>query len=208
MVLLDGGLVDDDRLKAPLQGRVLLDVLGGTRRAWWRRCSATRRAQGGLEHVAGVHRALGSSGTDQVCSSSMNRITAPSDDVTSLRTALSRSSTHRDTCCGNHRAEVERDHALVLQPSARHPMRSAGEPSAMAVFPTPGSPMSTGLFLVRRESTWMTRRISSSRPITGSSLPRRAASVRSRPYFLERLVLGLGFASVTRCEPRTASSVA
>ena len=45
----------------------------------------------------------------------------------------------------------------------------------MAVLPVPGSPISTGLFLVRRESTWMTRRISSSRPITGSSLPRSAA---------------------------------
>ena len=33
------------------------------------------------------------------------------------------------------------------------------------------------------ESTWMTRRISSSRPMTGSSLPARASAVRSRPYF-------------------------
>ena len=33
------------------------------------------------------------------------------------------------------------------------------------------------------ESTWMVRRISSSRPITGSSLPLRAMVVRSRPYF-------------------------
>jgi hypothetical protein len=53
----------------------------------------------------------------------------------------------------------------------------------MAVLPTPGSPISTGLFLVRRASTWMVRRISSSRPITGSSLPSRAASVRSRANF-------------------------
>jgi len=52
----------------------------------------------------------------------------------------------------------------------------------MAVLPTPGSPISTGLFLVRRDSTWTTRRISSSRPITGSSFPARAASTRSRPY--------------------------
>ena len=56
-------------------------------------------------------------------------------------------------------------------------------PSTMAVLPTPGSPMRTGLFLVRRERTWMTRRISSSRPMTGSSLPWRARSVRSRVYF-------------------------
>ena len=51
----------------------------------------------------------------------------------------------------------------------------------MAVLPTPGSPISTGLFFVRRERTWITRRTSSSRPITGSSLPASAASVRSRP---------------------------
>src|SRR5438067_289020 len=56
-------------------------------------------------------------------------------------------------------------------------------PSTIAVLPTPGSPMSTGLFFVRRESTCITRRISLSRPITGSILPRRANSVRSRPYY-------------------------
>ena len=49
----------------------------------------------------------------------------------------------------------------------------------MAVLPTPGSPISTGLFLVRRLRIWMVRRISSSRPITGSSFPSRAAAVRS-----------------------------
>src|SRR6202043_1091725 len=54
-------------------------------------------------------------------------------------------------------------------------------PSTIAVLPTPGSPISTGLFFVRRLSTWITRRISSSRPITGSSLPCSAMSVRSRP---------------------------
>src|SRR5437588_4240577 len=54
-------------------------------------------------------------------------------------------------------------------------------PSTIAVLPTPGSPISTGLFFVLLESTWITRRISSSRPITGSSLPCSALSVRSRP---------------------------
>src|SRR5690625_818172 len=61
-------------------------------------------------------------------------------------------------------------------------MRRAS-PSTTAVLPTPGSPISTGLFLVRRESTWTTRRISASRPITGSRRPSRASSVRSTPYF-------------------------
>ena len=53
----------------------------------------------------------------------------------------------------------------------------------MAVLPTPGSPISTGLFFVLRDRIWMTRRISASRPITGSSLPARASATRSRPYF-------------------------
>ena len=54
-------------------------------------------------------------------------------------------------------------------------------PSTTAVLPTPGSPISTGLFLVRRDSTCMTRSISFSRPMTGSSLPSRASCVRLRP---------------------------
>ena len=44
----------------------------------------------------------------------------------------------------------------------------------MAVLPTPGSPMRTGLFFVRRESTCMTRSISFARPMTGSSFCSRA----------------------------------
>lgn len=64
-------------------------------------------------------------------------------------------------------------------------------PSTTAVLPTPGSPISTGLFLVRRDSTCMTRSISFSRPMTGSSLPSRAAWVRLRPNWSStRLVDG------------------
>ena len=55
-------------------------------------------------------------------------------------------------------------------------------PSIIALLPTPGSPMSTGLFLVRRESICIMRCISLSRPITGSSSPFFACLVRSRPY--------------------------
>jgi hypothetical protein len=58
---------------------------------------------------------------------------------------------------------------------------SCARPSTIAVLPTPGSPISTGLFLVRRDSTCMTRSISFSRPITGSSLVSRASWVRFRP---------------------------
>ena len=54
-------------------------------------------------------------------------------------------------------------------------------PSAMAVLPTPGSPIRQGLFLVRRDRIWITRSISFPRPITGSSLPSFAMAVKSRP---------------------------
>ncbi len=55
-------------------------------------------------------------------------------------------------------------------------------PSTIAVLPTPGSPISTGLFFVRRDRISTVCSISSARPITGSSLPSRASSVRSRLY--------------------------
>ena len=51
----------------------------------------------------------------------------------------------------------------------------------MAVLPTPGSPMSAGLFFVLRDRIWMIRSISFSRPMTGSSLFARASSVRLIP---------------------------
>ena len=77
-------------------------------------------------------------------------------------------------------------------------------PSAIAVLPTPGSPMRTGLFFVRRERTWTTRRISSSRPMTGSSSPFAARSVRSTPNFSSAWILSSGAWSVTRFVPRTS----
>ena len=51
----------------------------------------------------------------------------------------------------------------------------------MAVLPTPGSPTSTGLFLVRRDSTCIMRSVSRSRPMTGSSFLSRASWVKLRP---------------------------
>ena len=58
----------------------------------------------------------------------------------------------------------------------------------------------------------MVRRISSSRPMTGSSLPLRASAVRSRPYFSSAWNVSSGVWLVTRwlprmdCKPRRRSS--
>jgi ATP-dependent Clp protease ATP-binding subunit ClpB len=96
---------------------------------------------------------------------------------------------------------------LFLSPSGTSPDTILwASPSAMAVLPTPGSPMRTGLFFVRRLSTWMMRRISSSRPMTGSSLPRRASSVRSRPNLCSAWYFSSAFGSAARCEPRSSLS--
>ncbi len=121
-----------------------------------------------------------------VCISSMNRMMSPPEPVTSCSTALRRSSNSPRYFAPAMSAPKSRASSfLSVRLSGTSPltMRSA-RPSTIAVLPTPGSPISTGLFLVRRDSTWMVRRISSSRPITGSSLPSRAAWVRSRAYFL------------------------
>ncbi len=116
-----------------------------------------------------------------VCSSSMNVISRPSADRISLRTARSRSSNSPrsfdpatiDPRSSDTMRRLRRDSGT--SPATT---RSAS-PSTIAVLPTPGSPMRTGLFFVRLDRTCTTRRISASRPITGSSLPARACSVRS-----------------------------
>jgi len=57
---------------------------------------------------------------------------------------------------GHQRAHVEREDRLVLQPSGTSPRRMRwARPSTMAVLPTPGSPIRTGLFLsCGRGSGW------------------------------------------------------
>ena len=120
-----------------------------------------------------------------VWSSSMNVMISPSESAISFSTAFSRSSNSpryfAPASMPPRSSEITR---LSFNDSGTSPSTiRCANPSTIAVFPTPGSPIRTGLFFVRRDRTWITRRISSSRPITGSSLPARACSVRSRPYF-------------------------
>ena len=144
-----------------------------------------------------------------VCISSMNVMIWPSESLISSRTALSRSSNSPRyfapaTIAPRSSATIR----LSRRVSGTSPstMRWA-RPSTTAVLPTPGSPMRTGLFLVRRDSTCTTRRISVSRPMTGSSSPPRARSVRSTPYFSSALYVPSGSWLVTRrTPPRTLAN--
>jgi len=83
-------------------------------------------------------------------------------------------------CSNSPRYFVPATTAARSRVITRLPSRSSGaspeeirwaRPSTMAVFPTPGSPIRTGLFFVRRANIWISRSISIVRPITGSSLP-------------------------------------
>jgi len=60
-------------------------------------------------------------------------------------------------------------------------------PSAIAVLPTPGSPIIIGLFFVLRVSICNILRISSSLPTTGSSFPDLALSFRFIAYLPREL---------------------
>ncbi len=120
-----------------------------------------------------------------LCSSSMKSRMRPSLFSTSFNTALSRSSNSPRYLAPAISAPMSRAKmVLSFSPSGTSPLRMRwASPSTTAVLPTPGSPMRTGLFLVLRLRIWMVWRISLSRPMTGSSLPWRAISTRSRPYF-------------------------
>ena len=141
-----------------------------------------------------------------VCSSSMNVMTWPSASRISLRTAFSRSS-------NSPRYFAPATIALRSSETSRRPLSESGtspatrrwaSPSTTAVLPTPGSPIRTGLFFVRRARTWTTRRISVSRPITGSSLPARATAVMSTPYWSRADSVPSASALVTRLVPRSS----
>ena len=88
------------------------------------------------------------------------------------------------------------------------PAISAPRPSTTAVLPTPGSPINTGLFLVLLCRTSMVRRISSSRPITGSNLPFSALSVKSIQYFFKAPRVFSAFSSLTFLPPRISFKAA
>ena len=206
--VLDRGLVDQHLLEAALERGVLLDVLAVLVERG--RADAVQLAarERGLEHVAGVHRALGLAGADH----RVQLVDEQDDLAFLLREVVEhapsaapriRRGTWRRRSARPCRA---RGCACLRRPSGTSPltMRCA-RPSTIAVLPTPGSPISTGLFLVRRCSTWIVRRISSSRPMTGSSLPCSARSVRSIVYFSSAWRLSSAFGSSTFSPPRTSS---
>ena len=124
-----------------------------------------------------------------VCSSSIKRMIRPSLFLTSFKTAFSRSSNSPRYFAPAIKAPMSSEKMVrSFSESGTSPRTIRwARPSAMAVLPTPGSPIRTGLFLVLRERIRITFRISLSRPMTGSSLFALACSTRSVPYFWRAL---------------------
>ena len=120
-----------------------------------------------------------------VCTSSMNKMTLPSRRTSSSTARMRSSNSPRYFVPATMPERSSSRMRLSKSSSGTSPAAIfSARPSAMAVLPTPGSPMSTGLFFVLRDRMRMTLRISASRPMTGSSSFVRARSTRSVPYFL------------------------
>ena len=116
------------------------------------------------------------------CSSSINKITSSFSIASSITPLIRSSNSPRNFVP----ATISDKSTWIIRFPTSDPgtsfftIRSAS-PSTIAVFPTPASPISTGLDFVRRLSTVTTRSISRSRPITVSSFPSFASSVKSCP---------------------------
>ena len=145
-------LADEHRLEAPLERRVLLDVLAILVERGRADARSSPRASIGLSRLAASIAPSASPAPTIVCSSSMKRMIRPSASAISLSTALSRSS-------NSPRNLVPATSAPMSSAISRRSCRLSGtspetirwaSPSTIAVLPTPGSPISTGLFLVRR----------------------------------------------------------
>ena len=115
----------------------------------------------------------------------MKRMISPSLSTTSLTTAFRRSSNSPWYFAPAISAPMSNEYIfLLLRFSGTSPSTIFwAMPSEIAVFPTPGSPTRIGLFLVLLLRIWRTLLISSSLPMTGSSLPWAALSLRLTANF-------------------------
>ena len=197
--LLQRRLFDHDRLEAALERGVALDVLAVLVER--RRADALELAAGErrLEDVGGIDGALGRAGADERVQlvdeqDGVVRVAQLLDDL--LEPLLELAAVLR---AGDERADVEGQDALVEQRLGDVAGDDAvGQALGDGRLADAGLADQGGVVLGRRDRIWMTRSISFSRPITGSSLPARAASVRLIPSWstvgvlLARLVSWVG----------------
>ena len=144
-----------------------------------------------------------------ICISSTKSITSPSAADISFNIAFKRSSNSPLNFAPAIKAPISSANSLLffkLSGTSPFTIRRA-IPSAIAVLPTPGSPIKTGLFFVRRLKTCIERLISSSRPMIGSILPSMAACVKSCVYFFKASKLSSAF-TLSALRPFLKSEIA
>ena len=117
--------------------------------------------------------------------SSINIISSPLLSFIFFKTAFSLSSNSPRYLAPAISAPISSSHiCLSFKLFGTSPLTIlCASPSTIAVLPTPGSPIKTGLFLVLRDNIRVMLLTSSSRPITGSILPSITSLTMSRPYF-------------------------
>ena len=115
--------------------------------------------------------------------SSIKRIILPSELLTFFKTFLILSSNSPRYFAPAINEPISIDiNCLLFNEDGTSPLTIRwAKPSTIAVLPTPGSPIRTGLFLVLLLNIWIVLLISSSLPITGSRIPSLADFVRSMP---------------------------
>ena len=128
--VLDARLVDHHRLEAPLERRVLLDVLAVLVEGGGADAVQLAARQHRLEQIARrPWRLRPRPAPTTVCSSSMNRMTSPPTSCTSLSTALRRSSNSPRNLAPAIRAPMSRaTDALLLQPFRARPCARCAAP--------------------------------------------------------------------------------
>ncbi|MNK90415.1 hypothetical protein D3C87_1104670 [compost metagenome] len=138
------------------------------------------RASAGFSRLAASEPPVAPPAPINVCASSINRMIALGDPLTSSITPLRRRSNSPFTLAPACNSPMSRDSSSTPRSgggTSPATMRKA-RPSTMAVLPTPASPTTIGLFLRRRARMSIIWRIASSRHNTGSSLSSRACRVR------------------------------
>ena len=125
----------------------------------------------------------------------MNITISPFASSTSFKTAFNLSSNSPLNFAPATRAPISRATSLTsLRLSGTSPLTiRCASPSTIAVLPTPGSPIRTGLFFVLLFKTCIILLTSSSRPITGSNFPFLALSVKSVEYFSRAFIFSSAF---------------
>ena len=197
--LLERGLLDHNGLEAAFERRVLLDVLAVVVEGGGADALQLTAGERRLEDVGCVDRAFGRARADERVEfvDEEDRVVGAASSSMIFLSRSSNSPRYLVPATSEPMSSVRTRLFSSVSGTSPLTMRCA-RPSTMAVLPTPGSPIRIGLFLVRRERIWMTRSISFSRPMTGSSLSRRAASVRLMPSWsrvgvlLARLVAWAG----------------